>query len=339
MVLPTLSDRAQLGQTALRISPLGLGCMGMSDFYGPSDDVESVATLHRFFEAGGNFIDTADAYGPHTNEVLVGGALRSAGVAREAVVIATKCAIVRDPADPTARGFNNTPEYIRAACDASLKRLGVEAIDLFYLHRFTGEVAIEEVAAAYGELIRAGKIRAWGLSEVGVGTLRKAHAVTPVTALQSEYSLWTRDPEDGVLAACAELGVTFVPYSPLGRGFLTGQIRTPADFAPDDIRATMPRFKGENFVRNLALADRVGALARAKGCTPAQFALAWVRSQGMHLVPIPGTRRRTNLEDLIGALRVTLTPKELVEIEAVFPRAAAAGNRYTTPAMMAVMGR
>lgn len=339
MAIAALTDRTQLGQTALRISPLGLGCMGMSDFYGPSDDAESVATLHRYFEAGGNFLDTADAYGPHTNEVLVGGAVRSAGLARDAIVIATKCAILRDPSDATARGFNNTPGYIRTACDASLKRLGVETIDLFYLHRFTGEVAIEEIAAAYGGLIAAGKIRAWGLSEVGVETLRKAHAVTPVTALQSEYSLWSREPEDGVLATCAEMGVTFVPYSPLGRGFLTGQIRTPADFAADDIRAQMPRFQGENFVRNLALADRVGELARAKGCTPAQFALAWVRAQGAHTVPIPGTRRRTNLEDLIGALRVTLTPKELVEIEAVFPRTAAAGERFTSGAMKAVMGR
>lgn len=339
MAIATLTDRTQLGQTALRISPLGLGCMGMSDFYGPSDEAESVATLHRYFEAGGNFLDTADAYGPHTNEVLVGGALRSAGVACDAVVIATKCAIVRDPMDPMARGFNNTPTYIRAACDASLKRLGVDVIDLFYLHRFTGEVAIEEIAAAYGGLISAGKIRAWGLSEVGVETLKKAHAVTPVTALQSEYSLWSRDPEDGVLAACAELGVTFVPYSPLGRGFLTGQIRTPADFAADDIRATMPRFQGDNFVRNLALADRVGELARGKGCTPGQFALAWVRAQGGHLVPIPGTRRRTNLEDLIGSLRVTLTPKDMVDIEAVFPRTATAGERFTTAAMKAVMGR
>jgi aryl-alcohol dehydrogenase-like predicted oxidoreductase len=313
--------------------------MGMSDFYGPSDEAESIATLHRFLEAGGNFLDTADAYGPHTNEVLVGQALRSAGVKRDAFVLATKCGIVRDPADIHKRGFNNQSAYIRECCDASLKRLGLETIDLYYLHRFNGEVPIEEVAETFGGLIRAGKIRSWGLSEVGVSTLKRAHAVTPVSALQSEYSLWTRDPEDGDLAACRELGVTFVPYSPLGRGFLTGQIRTPADFAADDIRKTMPRFQGENFVRNLALADRVAELAKAKGCTTAQFALAWVRAQGEHILPIPGTRRRKNLEDLIGALGVTLTPADLAEIEKVFPRAAATGERYASPAMKAVMGR
>ncbi|MBC7369054.1 MAG: aldo/keto reductase [Undibacterium sp.] len=339
MATVALSDRVQLGQTALRISPLGLGCMGMSDFYGPSDETESVATLHRFLEAGGNFLDTADAYGPHTNEVLVGKALRSAELGRDGFVLATKCGIVRDPVDIHRRGFNNSPAYIRECCDASLKRLGLEAIDLYYLHRFNGDVAIEEIAETFGGLIRAGKIRSWGLSEVGVKTLRRAHEVTPVAALQSEYSLWTRDPEEGELAACAELGVTFVPYSPLGRGFLTGRIRTPADFAADDIRKTMPRFQGENFTRNLALADRVVELAHGKGCTPGQFALAWVRSHSTHLVPIPGTRRRSNLEDLIGSLRVTLLPKDLVEIEAMFPRAAAVGERYASPAMKAVMGR
>ena len=310
--------------------------MGMSDFYGPSDEAESVATLHAFLGAGGNFLDTADAYGPHTNERLVGGALRSSGVPRDRVVIATKCAIVRDPAEPLKRGFNNTPAYIRASCDASLR--GLETIDLYYLHRFTGEVPIEEIAATYADLMRVGKIRAWGLSEVGIATLRRAHAVAPVAALQSEYSLWSRDPEDGVLAACAELGVTFVPYSPLGRGFLTGQIRTPADFAPDDIRAHLPRFQGENFTRNLALADQVIAFAKKKGCTPAQLALAWVRAQGPHLVPIPGTRRRTNLTDLLGALEVGLTPAELAAVDAVFPRAAAVGERYMA-AMKNVVGR
>ncbi len=339
MVTVALSDRVQLGQTELRVSPLGLGCMGMSDFYGPSDEAESIATLHRYLEAGGNFLDTADAYGPHTNEILVGQALRSADVKRDSFVLATKCGIVRDPVDIHRRGFNNQAAYIRECCDASLKRLGLETIDLYYLHRFNGEVPVEEVAETFGGLMRAGKIRSWGLSEVGVVTLRRAHAVTPVTALQSEYSLWTRDPEDGELATCAELGVTFVPYSPLGRGFLTGQIRKPADFAADDIRKTMPRFQGENFTRNLALADRVAELARTKGCTPAQLALAWVRSHRTHLVPIPGTRRRKNLEDLIGSLRVTLSEKELVEIEAVFPRAAAVGERYASPAMKAVMGR
>lgn len=339
MATVALSDRVQLGQTALRISPVGLGCMGMSDFYGPSDESESIATLHRFLEAGGNFLDTADAYGPHTNEILVGKALRSAEVKRDAFVLATKCGIVRDPVDIHKRGFSNRPDYIRECCDASLKRLGLETIDLYYLHRFNGEVPIEEVAETFGGLIREGKIRSWGLSEVGVATLRRAHAVTPVSALQSEYSLWTRDPEDGDLAATAELGVTFVPYSPLGRGFLTGHIRAPADFAADDIRKTMPRFQGENFKRNLALADRVAELAKAKGCTTAQLALAWVRAQGAHLVPIPGTSRRKNLEDLIGAIGVTLTPTDLVEIENVFPRAAATGDRYASPAMKAVMGR
>ena len=334
----SLTARIPLGRTTLRVSPLGLGCMGMSDFYGPADETESVATIHQFLKAGGNFLDTADAYGPHTNERLVGGALRSAGLPRASVVLATKCAIVRDPAEPLKRGFNNTPAYIRACCDASLRRLGLETIDLYYLHRFTGEVPIEEIAATYAELMRAGKIRAWGLSEVGIATLRRAHAALPVAALQSEYSLWSRDPEDGVLAACAELGVTFVPYSPLGRGFLTGQIRTPADFAPDDIRAHMPRFQGENFTRNLALADQVIALARQKGCTPAQLALAWVRAQGGHIVPIPGTRRRTNLTDLLGTLDVTLTPAELAAVDAVFPRGAVVGERVMA-AMKNVVGR
>ena len=335
--MPVTMEQLPLGRTGLRVSALGLGCMGMSDFYGPRDETESLATIHRYLEAGGNFLDTADAYGPHTNEVLVGRALRSSAVPRGRIVIATKCAIVRDPADPMKRGFNNTPAYIRACCEASLQRLGVDTIDLYYLHRFTGQVPMEEIAATYAGLIAAGKIRGWGLSEVSAGTLRKAHAVTPVAALQSEYSLWSRDPEDGVLATCAELGVTFVPFSPLGRGFLTGQIRTPADFAPDDIRTTMPRFQGENFARNLALVDQVGALARQKGCTPAQLALAWVRAQGKHIVPIPGTRQRKNLEDLLGALAVAFTPAERAAIDAVFPRTAAAGERYMTN-MKHVMG-
>ena len=240
--MPVTMEQLPLGRTGLRVSALGLGCMGMSDFYGPRDETESLATIHRYLEAGGNFLDTADAYGPHTNEVLVGRALRSSAVPRGRIVIATKCAIVRDPADPMKRGFNNTPAYIRACCEASLQRLGVDTIDLYYLHRFTGQVPMEEIAATYAGLIAAGKIRGWGLSEVSAGTLRKAHAVAPVAALQSEYSLWSRDPEDGVLATCAELGVTFVPFSPLGRGFLTGAVTGREGIAPGDWRANNPRF-------------------------------------------------------------------------------------------------
>jgi aryl-alcohol dehydrogenase-like predicted oxidoreductase len=330
--------RVPLGRTGLHVSALGLGCMGMSDFYAPRDEAESVATLNLFLERGGNFLDTADAYGPFKNELLVGGVLRAAPALASGVVLATKCGVVRYPDDPAKRSFDNRPEYIRSACEASLRRLGRETIDLYYLHRYTGERPVEEAAAVFAELARAGKIRAWGLSEVSVETLRRAHAIFPVAALQSEYSLWSRDPEDGVLAACAELGVTFVPYSPLGRGFLTGRIRSPADFAPDDTRAGMPRYQGENFRRNLALVDRVGEIAARKGCTPAQLALAWVRAQGPHIVPIPGTRRRRNLEELLGAVGVTLAAAELEEIERVFPREAAAGARFV-PGMRSVMGR
>lgn len=318
-------QRRTLGPEGPTVSALGLGCMGMSEFYGAHDDAESIATLHYALERGVSFLDTADMYGAGANEALVGRALRDR---RDAAFIATKFGIVRDPANPTARNINGRPEYVRAACDASLARLGVDHIDLYYLHRVDPHVPIEETVGAMAELVRAGKVRHLGLSEVSPQTLERAHAVHPITALQSEYSLWTRDPEQGVLEACARLGVGFVPYSPLGRGFLTGAIRSPDDFEADDYRRGNPRFQGENFARNLALVDKVRELAASKGCTPAQLALAWVLWQGEHIVPIPGTRRARNLDDNLGALAIEFSGDELAAIEAVFPPERVAGARY-----------
>ena len=328
-------QRRRLGRNGPEVSALGLGCMGMSEFYGAGDDAESIATIHAALDAGLDFLDTADMYGPYTNEALVGRAIKGR---RDDVVLATKFGIVRDAADPRKREINGRPERVREACDASLKRLGVDTIDLYYLHRVDARVPIEETVGAMAGLVEAGKVRWIGLSEVGPETLARASAVHPIAALQSEYSLWTRDPEDGALEACRRLGVGFVPYSPLGRGFLTGAIRSPDDFEADDYRRTSPRFQGENFANNLALVDTVTAIAKAKGVTPAQLALAWVLAQGPDIVPIPGTKRRKYLEENIGALAVQLTAEDLAAIESAFPRAAIHGTRYPA-AMMALSAR
>jgi aryl-alcohol dehydrogenase-like predicted oxidoreductase len=314
----------------LEVSALGLGCMGMSEFYGQGDEGESLATIDRALELGVNLLDTADMYGPFTNEELVGRALRGR---RDRVVLATKFGVMRDPNQPGIRGINGRPDYVRQACEASLRRLGVETIDLYYLHRVDPEVPIEDTVGAMGGLVREGKVRAIGLSEAAPETLRRANAVHPITALQTEYSLWSRDPEAGVLAACRELGIGFVAYSPLGRGFLTGRFKTPDDFAPDDFRRMSPRFQGENFQRNLELVEAVQSLAAEKGCTPAQLALAWLLAQGEDIVPIPGTKRVRRLEENVGALDVHLSPEDLGRLEAVFPRGAAAGERYPAQAM------
>ena len=326
-------QKRPLGRQGLEVSALGLGCMGMSDFYAGRDEREAEATLRRALELGVTFFDTADMYGPHTNERLLGRVLRGH---RDDVVIATKFGILRDPADPSLRGISGRPEYVRAACEGSLQRLGVDTIDLYYQHRVDPAVPIEETVGAMADLVRAGKVRHLGLSEASADTLARACAVHPVSALQSEYSLWTRDPEDDVLAACRRLGVGFVAYSPLGRGFLTGAFGSPDDFAADDYRRHSPRFQGDNFKRNLQLVAQVRRLAAAKGCTPGQLALAWVLAKGEDIVPIPGTKRRGYLEDNLGALDVHLDTGELAALDAVFPRDAAAGLRYPAPMMGAV---
>jgi aryl-alcohol dehydrogenase-like predicted oxidoreductase len=327
-----LQQRA-LGRSGLSVSALGLGCMGMSEFYGPRDDAESLATLRRALDLGVTFLDTADVYGPLINEELVGRAIRER---RDSVVLATKFGILRDPADPTRRGISGRPEYVRQACDASLRRLGVDRIDLYYQHRVDPAVPIEDTVGAMAGLVRAGKVRFLGLSEAGAQTLRRACAVHPIAALQSEYSLWSRDPEDEVLRTCRELGIGFVAYSPLGRGFLTGELRRFEDLAADDYRRFSPRFQGENFAKNLELVARVQALAAERGCTPAQLALAWVLAQGEDVVPIPGTKRRARLEENVGALEVALSPADLARIDEVAPRGAAAGSRYPAEYMRLV---
>jgi aryl-alcohol dehydrogenase-like predicted oxidoreductase len=318
-------EQRTLGRSGLAVTELGLGCMGMSDFYGGRDDAESIATIHRYLDLGGNFLDTADMYGPWTNEELVGRAIVGR---REAVVLATKFGFVRDPKDPGKRGVNGRPEYVRSACADSLRRLKVETIDLFYQHRVDPNVPIEETVGAMAGLVKEGKVRHLGLSEAGPQTLRRASKVHPIAAVQTEYSLWSREPEDGVLQACRELGIGFVAYSPLGRGFLTGQIKRYEDLAQDDYRRIAPRFAGENFEKNLDLVKRVEEIARDKGCTAAQLALAWVLAQGQHIVPIPGTKRRKYLEENLAAESIQLTPEDLRRIEEVSPRGAAAGPRY-----------
>jgi aryl-alcohol dehydrogenase-like predicted oxidoreductase len=322
----------RLGSQGLEVSAEGLGCMGMSQSYGPADEVESLATIHRALDLGVTFLDTADMYGPFTNERLVGRAIAGR---RAEVVLATKFGNERRE-DGSWIGANGRPEYVRRCCDASLQRLGVEHIDLYYQHRVDTTVPVEETWGAMAELVAAGKVRCLGISEAAPATIRRAHATHPVTAVQSEYSLFTRDPEEAVLPTCRELGIGFVPYSPLGRGVLSGAVTSAEEFASDDFRGRTPRFQGENLAHNLELVARLSAVADRKGCSPAQLALAWVLAQGEDLVPIPGTKRRRFLEENVAALAVELTPEEIAAIEAIAPPGAAAGDRYTADQMARV---
>jgi aryl-alcohol dehydrogenase-like predicted oxidoreductase len=327
---PFFMQIRNLGSQGLKTSQLGLGCMGMSDFYGSFDDAESTKVIHRAIELGVTFFDTADMYGPFTNEILLSKALKGK---RNQVTLATKFGIVRDPSNPTYRGTNGKPDYVFQSCDASLKRLNTDVIDLYYLHRVDPATPIEETVGAMAELVKQGKIKTIGLSEVSPATLRKAHKIHPVTALQTEYSLWSREPEEELLRTCKELGIAFVAYSPLGRGFLSGQIKKFEDFEANDFRRTSPRFQGENFQKNVDLVKKLEALASNKGCTVSQLALAWVMAQGEHIFPIPGTKRINYLEENVGALDVKFTEQELIEIDSIAPKGVAAGSRYTEAAM------
>ncbi len=318
-------NKRKLGTQGLVVSEQGLGCMGMSEFYGATDEAESVATLNRSLELGINFLDTSDAYGPYKNEELIGRTFRER---RNELIIATKFGIKRDPNDPAVRSIEGSPEYVAKACDGSLKRLGIECIDLYYQHRVDTNVPIEDTVGAMARLVEAGKVRYLGLSEAAPDTIRRAHSVHPISALQTEYSLWSRDPEDEILSTVRELGIGFVAYSPLGRGFLTGQLKTIDDLAPDDFRRYSPRFQGDNFAKNLERVARVSEIGREKGVTPGQLALAWVLAQGEDIVPIPGTKRRRYLEENAAASEIRLTDEDITRIDELAPKGGAAGTRY-----------
>ncbi|MGN6194074.1 MAG: aldo/keto reductase [Ginsengibacter sp.] len=322
-----------LGSEGLTASQIGLGCMGMSDFYGSLNDEESIKTIQKAYDLGVTFFDTADMYGPYKNEILVGKAIKSF---RDKITLATKFGILRDPANPKARGVNGKPDYVKSACEASLKRLNVEVIDLYYLHRKDPQTPIEETIGAMADLVKEGKVKGIGVSEVNAETLRKANDTFPLSALQSEYSLWTREPEDEIIPLCKKLGIAFVAYSPLGRGFLTGKIKSFEDLDEDDFRRTSPRFTGENFNKNLELVKKIEAIAKEKNCTPSQLALAWVMAQEDFIFPIPGTKRVKYLEENVKATEIKLSENDLKEIEDVFPKNAASGMRYTEAGMKTV---